>query len=81
MEQRLAQVVARLDALIEAVDRITVAIEMISNPLTARPPDEPPTCAHPDQARIVFSAMGSAVEWECAVSRGGCGYHHGGEAA
>lgn len=40
--------------------------------LGAAPPADAP-CPHPPDARIEFSGMGAADEWQCRA----CGYHHG----
>ncbi|MGE0450842.1 MAG: hypothetical protein AB7Q29_14810 [Vicinamibacterales bacterium] len=36
--------------------------------------DQTLLCEHPVEARITFGSMGGPEEWECAVSKGGCGF-------
>lgn len=62
---------ARTEELIAVLTRIAVALEAPAVPLQ---PDPEPRCTHPERARVSFSSMGTGDEWECVVTRGGCGF-------
>lgn len=68
VQEGLAPLVTELQALRAALQTVPVPGE----------PDACVPCDHPVEARITFGGMGGPEEWECAPSRGGCGYRHQG---
>jgi len=70
----------------EQIDRLIAAVERVAESFEALVREGDPAvaaiieCPHPEAARVEFGSMGSGDEWECAIAKGGCGHHHGGQA-
>ncbi len=56
--------------LVQALERIAVAVEAFVAPPQDEPQTDPPTCEHPIDARISFGATDGVPDWQC----GECGY-------